>query len=179
MGRVKSRIRERPAMGDRDFGCTNCGAPLIASDSGRFLFCEHCGASAALPPPRTDDRVTPLGHALEANCPSCGGALADGLMDHFRVGHCPGCRGVLLAGEDFAAVVRSRRASYRRADAAPVPLEPLELERRVDCPRCRSPMEVHPYYGPGNTVIDSCRTCGLVWLDQGEIARIERAPGRR
>jgi Zn-finger nucleic acid-binding protein len=167
-------------MGDRDLGCTNCGAPLTPSTSGRFLVCAHCGASAALPPAaHTDDRVAPLGCALEASCPTCGGTLVEGLMDGFGVGHCPDCRGVLLAGEDFADIVRSRRASYRRADAAPVPLEPLELQRRVDCPRCHTPMDVHPYYGPGNTVIDSCRACGLVWLDQGEIARIERAPGRR
>jgi Zn-finger nucleic acid-binding protein len=123
--------------------------------------------------------VAPLGCPLEANCPTCGSTLVEGLMDDFRVGHCPDCRGVLLAGEDFAAIVRSRRASYRRADATPVPLEPLEFQRRVDCPRCQAPMDVHPYYGPGNTVIDSCRSCGLVWLDQGEITRIERAPGRR
>jgi Zn-finger nucleic acid-binding protein len=167
-------------MGDRDFGCTNCGAPLVPSASGRFLVCSHCGASAALPAAaHTDDRVALIGRALEANCPTCGGTLVDGMMDDCRVGHCPGCRGVLLAGEDFAAIVRARRASYRRADAMPVPLEPLELQRRVDCPCCRTPMDVHPYYGPGNTVIDSCPTCGVVWLDHGEIARIERAPGRR
>jgi Zn-finger nucleic acid-binding protein len=40
-------------------------------------------------------------------------------------------------------------------------------------------MEVHPYYGPGNVVVDSCCHCGLVWLDAGEISMIETAPGAR
>jgi Zn-finger nucleic acid-binding protein len=40
-------------------------------------------------------------------------------------------------------------------------------------------MDVHPYYGPGSQVIDSCPHCRLVWLDAGELAAIERAPGRR
>jgi Zn-finger nucleic acid-binding protein len=126
-----------------------------------------------------DDRVVPLGERLEANCPACGEALTDGMLDECRVGYCPSCRGVLLVDEDFAAVVRSRRANSSAADAPPIPLEPLELERQVDCPRCQVRMEVHPYYGPGNTVVDSCHPCRLVWLDQGEITRIERAPGRR
>jgi Zn-finger nucleic acid-binding protein len=39
-------------------------------------------------------------------------------------------------------------------------------------------MDVHPYYGPGAVVLDSCARCTLIWLDHGEIAAIERAPGR-
>jgi Zn-finger nucleic acid-binding protein len=38
-------------------------------------------------------------------------------------------------------------------------------------------MEVHPYYGPGNVVMDSCTTCDLVWLDVGELKQISEAPG--
>jgi len=86
---------------------------------------------------------------------------------------------VLLVDEDFAGLVQNRRANYSGSGVQPAPLEPVELQRHIDCPRCRTVMEVHPYYGPGNTVIDSCRTCGLIWLDQGEMSRMERAPGRR
>ena len=32
-------------------------------------------------------------------------------------------------------------------------------------------MSTHPYYGPGNVIIDSCETCNLVWLDFGELKR--------
>jgi hypothetical protein len=39
-------------------------------------------------------------------------------------------------------------------------------------------MEVHPYYGPGNVVIDSCSACDLIWLDHGELKQISDAPGR-
>jgi Zn-finger nucleic acid-binding protein len=38
-------------------------------------------------------------------------------------------------------------------------------------------MDVHPYYGPGNVIIDSCTTCDLVWLDIGELKQIAEAPG--
>ncbi len=36
-------------------------------------------------------------------------------------------------------------------------------------------MDVHPYYGPGNIVIDTCADCGLMWLDHGELTRVEQA----
>jgi hypothetical protein len=39
-------------------------------------------------------------------------------------------------------------------------------------------METHPYYGPGNVVIDSCLQCELIWLDFGELRQIVAAPGR-
>ena len=44
-----------------------------------------------------------------------------------------------------------------------------------ECPGCGEQMEVHPYYGPGNVLIDSCGECALVWLDRGEIATISRS----
>ena len=39
-------------------------------------------------------------------------------------------------------------------------------------------MITHPYYGPGNVVIDSCEPCELVWLDFGELRQIVDAPGK-
>jgi len=39
-------------------------------------------------------------------------------------------------------------------------------------------MDTHPYYGPGNCVVDTCIRCGVIWLDYGEITVITNAPGR-
>jgi hypothetical protein len=75
-------------------------------------------------------------------------------------------------------VIAERRAERTGPPAKPAPLDPEELERHIDCPTCGATMEVHPYYGPGNVVIDSCARCRLIWLDHGEIGAIERAPGR-
>ena len=38
-------------------------------------------------------------------------------------------------------------------------------------------MLTHPYYGPGNIVLDTCSQCDLVWLDAGEFGRAIDAPG--
>jgi Zn-finger nucleic acid-binding protein len=100
-------------------------------------------------------------------------------MDGLKVEHCEGCHGVLIQRHLFAMLVRDRRADFRGAEARPIPLDFDQLKLIVDCPGCKQAMEVHPYYGPGNIVIDSCSDCGLVWLDSGEMSRIEVAPGRR
>ena len=48
----------------------------------------------------------------------------------------------------------------------------------MSCPRCASQLATHPYYGPGNVVIDTCAQCDVVWLDFGELKQIVDAPGR-
>jgi hypothetical protein len=56
------------------------------------------------------------------------------------------------------------------------PRSPLDADRRLRCPSCASQMEGHPYGGGGNVNVDSCETCGLLWLDGGELRRIAAAP---
>ena len=91
--------------------------------------------------------------------------------------YCRNCRGVLIARRSFAAVVEKRRAWATGTPGPPVPLNRQELERKVRCPACTGPMATHPYYGPGNVVIDSCETCELMWLDFGELESDRRRPG--
>ena len=38
-------------------------------------------------------------------------------------------------------------------------------------------MDTHPYYGPGNIVIDNCPACHIIWLDAAELKAIQEAPG--
>jgi Zn-finger nucleic acid-binding protein len=94
------------------------------------------------------------------------------------VRYCRNCRGVLIERRSFASVVEKRRAWAHSTPAPPIPLDRAELERQVRCPACAGPMMTHPYYGPGNVVIDGCQACELVWLDCGELKQIVDAPGR-
>jgi Zn-finger nucleic acid-binding protein len=125
------------------------------------------------------DRLTPLGIPSETNCPRCREPLSSGALEEVAVRYCAACRGILVASQDFAYVVQLRRSDYTGPDAQPRPLSRDDLNHRIECPECGRAMEVHPYYGPGNQVIDSCHPCRLIWLDSGELAAIERAPGRR
>ena len=160
--------------------CPNCGGTLVIVEGRGHLRCPFC-ATLHFPEPlkQSADRITPLGRTSETPCPRCGEALSAGALEEISVEYCGACRGILLPSEDFAYLVQLRRSGYSGPDARPRPLSREDLETRIDCPGCGRTMEVHPYYGPGNQVIDSCHPCRLVWLDTGELAAIERAPGRR
>ncbi len=160
--------------------CTNCGAPMRLVDERDYFCCDFCSTFHFPEPLETSaDGVTPLGEESDFDCPVCDGPLTAGSIEDTRVLFCEGCRGVLINGERFTAVVRKRRAAQSGPGEPPKPLDPEELQRKINCPVCHKRMDVHPYYGPGNVVIDSCIRCHLVWLDHGEIAAIERAPRAR
>lgn len=160
--------------------CRNCGAPLTLSPFSDVASCLHCGSHNAVPlSERGSDRIVWSRDGAGMDCPRC----EDGLLQAFLESHpakaCPECHGVMLTNAAFAAIVRQRRAQFRGADRTPQPIDLEGLSDPVYCPQCRRTMEVHPYYGPGNQIIDSCVRCGLVWIDSGELTAIEHAPGRR
>ena len=144
-----------------------------------YFFCRYCG-SFEFPASTSDDGVRVLGGDPETRvCPVCAKTLASALLDQSHpVIYCGNCRGILIARSGFATVVQKRRAWATDPPGPAVPLDRAHLERKMSCPNCRTRMETHPYFGPGNVVIDSCAGCELVWLDFGELKQIVDAPGR-
>lgn len=120
-----------------------------------------------------------LDRPCDVNCPRCEYALVEAAIDGKSAKYCTSCRGILIETHIFADVTRKRRATYRGKEMAPQPIDPELLQQFVDCPNCQQRMDVHPHYGPGRAVIDSCHRCNLVWLDNSELAMIERTPGLR
>ena len=125
------------------------------------------------------DRVLSLESPLGVHCPVCDAEFETALIDEVPACHCPNCRGLLLSSTEFRRVVEDRRAKYTGPDVAVALPHPIEFERKIACPSCHKLMEVHPYYGAGRAIIDSCSECQLVWIDQGELTNLERSPGRR
>lgn len=166
-------------MSTSTINCQNCAAPLAAASCGSRLECGFCGSLQSLPASRLDECVVPLGQQTEHNCPVCRQSLVEAIIGDGEGEFCEVCRGILVQADDFRKIIQQRRADYSGVDSTPTPIAPAALKRIVNCPDCDIRMDVHPYYGPGNTVIDSCRECDLVWLDSGELTAIERAPGRR
>ncbi|MGA7616625.1 MAG: zf-TFIIB domain-containing protein [Thermoanaerobaculia bacterium] len=105
-------------------------------------------------------------------CPRCKVALERKKVasSTTEVDRCPQCAGVWFDRGEIAEVIGAR---------AVVPLPFPETAPAVEalCPRCSTPLVVFTY--PGTmTVIDACRHCRGVWLDDGELQQIHAARGR-
>jgi Zn-finger nucleic acid-binding protein len=157
--------------------CENCGAPMTLMPEREFFLCEYCGTYSF--PTESHDGVRLLGQTtVRERCPLCGEPLNRARLDERHpVLQCERCEGLLIDRERFSETLERRRGW---AGSQPDPVRPLdrsELKRRLKCPRCRTPMSTHPYYGAGNVVIDTCDRCNLIWLDRGEMGRLVNAPG--
>jgi Zn-finger nucleic acid-binding protein len=159
--------------------CKNCGGAMELFASRGYFFCRYCG-SFHFPETAGADGVRVLGTSKETlTCTGCRKPLLTALLDEtYPIHYCENCRGVLISRRDFATVVQRRRAWATGQPGPPVPLNQSELTRKMTCPGCQTPLATHPYYGPGNVVIDTCEPCEFVWLDFGELKQIVAAPGR-
>lgn len=161
--------------------CANCGAAMrLVEGRGRFV-CDYCAGVRLVDGAAEEsaDGVAAISDAVESACPVCDEALCAAVLDGWSVTTCRKCRGILCAREAFGKIVAARRRNSTGPEITPEPIDPAEFGRTLCCPTCGGRMEVHPYYGPGAVVIDSCDRCGVVWLDRGELRAIERAPGKR
>lgn len=140
-------------------------------------FC--CTVQAATDVSEVIDSVLSLGELMGVHCPACDAELVTALVDEVPAALCPGCHGVLFSSTEFRQIVEDRRAAYSGPETVVNAPHPAEFERHLSCPGCHRKMEVHPYYGAGRAIIDSCGDCKLVWVDQGELTNLERSPGRR
>ena len=155
--------------------CKNCGAPMVPVRDRDYLYCEYCGSFYF--PVHSDSRVQVLDVSGGLACPICHEELSLASLEAMRVLYCPKCRGVLADQQVFLALVEYQRAHATTPPSRPHPLESEHLLREITCPSCGLPMDTHPYYGPGNLVVDNCPRCDIIWLDHGELGIITNAPG--
>lgn len=158
--------------------CQNCGAAMTLFREREYYFCEYCGTFHF--PSVSKDGVRLLGDAPDdVACPVCRVRLQfAALADRYHGYQCENCQGLLIDRLSFKEAVHSRRAWTNTPPEQPQPLNREELTRQIHCPTCSATMKAHPYFGPGNIVIDTCDHCHWIWLDYGELARAVNAPGR-
>jgi len=135
--------------------------------------CEFCGSFVL--PDKTEDGVVVIGGPGQRSCPVCDQPLVEAAIERKPVEHCTRCGGVLCDRRTFTVIIERLRARQAGPKLEPEPIDRSELERKLTCPGCAQGMELHPYYGPGNVLVDSCDACHVVWLDKGEIATIVKS----
>ncbi len=161
--------------------CSQCNQVIGPVAGQDIVACENCGhLEFAAEMATTIDGVVLSDQRTSFACPACcDQLLVVGTIDQCQLAACPECHGFVIDSASLGHLISHRRAAYRGADDRPVPMNQRALDVRRACPACGQTMQVHPYHGPGNSVIDSCPCCQLTWMDRGELDRIIRAPGVR
>jgi LSD1 subclass zinc finger protein len=154
--------------------CPSCGAPLRMATGNATLRCDYCNTVVVA---KTDDSgLLFLDQVLtELNCPVCSIPLSKAAVAGIELYACKQCSGMLVSMGVFEALIEKKRAEST-GDVIPSPPDPADLNRRLNCPRCRKPLDMHFYMGGGSSVIGGCEDCSLSWLDGGVLMRIVRAP---
>lgn len=150
--------------------CANCGGAMKPVGNRSYFRCPYCETFHF--PDTTGDGVAEVQGDTPHLCPICEVSLVNAAIDGHPVGYCRTCRGFLATNTVFGQAVQHKRANPRAEPPVPVSFDSAELNRRVNCPGCRKPMDTHPYHAGGNAVLDTCSRCRLVWLDAGELTVI-------
>lgn len=113
-------------------------------------------------------------------CPRCGGYLSLNTLAGVEVHPCPRCGGIWFSKNELEqlahrdpVVVRSLGALQ---DPIPEPGLAVVLEGLL-CPRCAVPLRQFHYFWAPDLALDGCPSCHGVWVDDGELARLEEAAG--
>lgn len=146
--------------------CHNCEIDLEWDGFQPIIVCEVCHSIRFVDvPDESGDCIIPLDRRGGFHCPCCRRRLVEAAMDGLRVEHCIECDGVLMNNDVFTMFVRNRRSEFRDAALQPVILLTEQQGQDIHCPCCRRTMNIHPCYGPGYIIVNSCNGCGMVWLD--------------
>lgn len=146
--------------------------------------------------------VAARAHPTGTGCPRCGTGLSRVDYEQVRIRRCPSCSGVILRDREFSKVLARREITFLPAeiamaarlagtvrvedpprpprDAPPTRRRPPTIDQadpspHLACPDCGSTMTREFFNLVYRIPIDRCRSCGLAFLDAGELEALQAA----
>jgi Zn-finger nucleic acid-binding protein len=113
-------------------------------------------------------------------CPNCHKPLTGIDYEGVHIEICPVCGGDWLGAGQLTNILKARQTRFTEqeclaiAQVAKITYVKLpNLDRHLVCPECGGTTHPINYGDDTGIVIDKCATCGGVWLDRGELDKIE------
>ncbi|MBN1589947.1 MAG: zf-TFIIB domain-containing protein [Pirellulales bacterium] len=106
-------------------------------------------------------------------CPNCNLQLRRILYEGMPVFRCMRCHGYLLGERRLEGIKSSPLTSIEQLKQEVINEAQADTEKPIRCPRCLRKMEKRFIEEPAALHVDACRECGHVWLDGGELARLQ------
>jgi len=93
----------------------------------------------------------------------------------FPVFRCDQCCGYLVSRQRMESLKHLWRRPLEQLKQEVLSETQEDAEMPVRCPICRARMSKHWVKPPASFHLDSCQACHVVWLDGGELARLQLA----
>lgn len=113
-------------------------------------------------------------------CPKCDKPLQGIDYQGVHIETCPTCGGDWLDAGELGSIVEARKMRFDEkeclaiAQAAKITGVKLNtLDRHLTCPKCGGTTNPVNYGDDTGMIIDKCPRCGGVWLDRGELEKIQ------
>ncbi len=107
-------------------------------------------------------------------CPACAVALVPADYDGTRLLHYPKCGGHLVRRDRLESIQRAGQKGLEALAAEAVASSAPDSQERRRCPGCRAAMRKDARELLGQKFfLDVCPACRMVWLDGGELAKIQ------
>jgi Zn-finger nucleic acid-binding protein len=113
-------------------------------------------------------------------CPLCHQELTGVDYCGVHIETCPACGGDWVASDELGNIVKARQTRFTPeecmavAKAATIHGTPVTTSsRHLSCPKCGGQTKVENYGYDSGIMIDRCDDCGGVWLDKGELDKID------
>lgn len=116
-----------------------------------------------------------------STCPRCHGPLTAADFDGVALETCEGCRGQWLGPRQLRDLISSRDREPQPEAAGALRRSPVRgvalarVREDLPCPNCGQVMEPFNYGGDTGIILDKCRQCGGLWLDGGELDKVQEA----
>lgn len=108
------------------------------------------------------------------NCPRCSHTMTPIDAAGVTIDACHhGCGGVWFDQAELRRFDEAHEDAGALAVVAPDPDLSIDLNTRVECPRCDGQVIMRHFFTSRHEVeVDECPSCGGFWLDAGELARL-------
>ncbi len=106
-------------------------------------------------------------------CPRCSTELTRVRYEGFPAFRCEQCYGYLVGRERLETIKHVQTRPVQQLKQEVLGESQGDSQDELRCPGCRGKMQKQFVQPPASIHVDLCTACRLVWLDGGELARLQ------
>jgi len=112
---------------------------------------------------------------MSLQCPRCYVALKKDTEEGTEIDACPKCGGLWFDPEELGKLAKGRPGGLAGLEHRNDPLPELDQSSAPSplCPACREHLQEFEYPWAPGVRLDGCVKCKGIWVDDGELSRIE------